>query len=120
MQKDERDLIDVLKFELKFLEDGGYDRLSREPWRPQYIFEDSPTCVNYGSKPEPSHCSECVLMHLVPPESRKMPMPCRHIRLNAAGETLQFGILLLSRSSLSLANQVHILPTGSLWSNTIY
>ena len=41
MQKDERDLLDVLKFELQFLEDGGYGRSARTPWRPQYIFEDS-------------------------------------------------------------------------------
>ena len=26
MQKDERDLLEVLKFELEFLEDGGYGR----------------------------------------------------------------------------------------------
>ena len=30
MQKDERDLLDVLKFELNFLEKGGYGRSSRE------------------------------------------------------------------------------------------
>jgi len=41
MQKDERDLLEVLKFELKFLEQGGYGRSPRTPWRPQYIFEDS-------------------------------------------------------------------------------
>jgi hypothetical protein len=44
MQKDERDLLDVLKFELSFLEKGGYGRSPREAWRPVYIFEDSPTC----------------------------------------------------------------------------
>ncbi len=43
MRKDER----VLKFELEFLEKGGYGRSPREPWRPQFIFEDSPTCMNY-------------------------------------------------------------------------
>jgi len=41
MQKDERDLLEVLKFELTFLEQGGYGRSPRTPWRPQYIFEDS-------------------------------------------------------------------------------
>ena len=38
MHKDERDLLDVLKFELAFLEKGGYGRSPREPWRPRYIF----------------------------------------------------------------------------------
>ena len=88
MQKDERDLLEVLKFELEFLEKGGYGRSPRTPWRPQYILEDSLTCMNYDSKENPSPCSECVLMHLVPPELRSEKIPCRHIPLNASGETL--------------------------------
>jgi hypothetical protein len=88
MQKDERDLLDVLKFELEFLEKGGYGRSPREPWRPQFIFEDSPTCMNFDCKESPGPCSACVLMQLVPPESRAERIPCRHIALNDAGETL--------------------------------
>ncbi len=88
MQKDERDLLEVLKSELQFLEDGGYGRSPRTPWRPQYIFEDSPTCMNYDSKENPGPCSDCVLMHLVPPELRSERIPCRHIPLNASGESL--------------------------------
>ena len=88
MQKDERDLLEVLKFELKFLEDGGYGRSPRTPWRPQFIFEDSLTCMNYDSRENPRPCSECALMHLVPPELRSAKIPCRHIPLNESGETL--------------------------------
>jgi hypothetical protein len=88
MQKDERDLLEVLKFELEFLEQGGYGRSPRSPWRPQYIFEDSPTCMNYDSKENPGPCSDCVLMHLVPPERRSEKIPCRHIPFNVSGETL--------------------------------
>jgi hypothetical protein len=88
MQKDERDLLEVLKFELQFLEDGGYGRSPRTPWRPQYIFEDSLTCMNYDSKENPGPCSDCVLMHLVPPERRFEKIPCRHIPFNVFGETL--------------------------------
>jgi hypothetical protein len=89
MQKDERDLLEVLKSELKFLEDGGYGRSPRTPWRPQfYIFEDSLTCMNYDSKENPSPCSDCVLMHLVPPEHCSEKIPCRHIPFNVSGETL--------------------------------
>lgn len=88
MFKDERDLLDVLKFELRFLESGGYGRSPRAPWRPQFIFEDSPTCMNYDCKENPGPCSECVLMALVPPEARGEKIPCRHIPLNAVGETL--------------------------------
>lgn len=88
MQKDERDLLEVLKFELNFLEKGGYGRSPREPWRPAFIFEDSPTCMNYDCQKDPRPCSDCVLMQLVPPELRFGKAPCRQIRLNTAGETL--------------------------------
>ena len=88
MHKDERDLIEVLKFELNFLEKGGYGSSPREPWRPKFIFEDSPTCMNYDCKENPAPCSDCVLMQLVPPEFRFGKIPCRQIPLNAVGETL--------------------------------
>ena len=90
MQKDERDLLDVLKFELNFLEKGGYGRSVRTPWRPQFIFEDSPTCANYDNDAEHRiQCSDCVLMQLVPPEGWSKDIPCRHIPFNEAGETLE-------------------------------
>jgi len=88
MQKDERDLLEVLKFELQFLEHGGYGRSQRMSWRPQYIFEDSLTCMTYDSKENPGPCSDCVLMQLVPPECRSEKIPCRHIPFNTSGETL--------------------------------
>jgi len=76
MQKDERDLLEVLKFELKFLEDGGYGRSPRASWRPQLIFEDSPTCMNFNSAEDPGPCRDCVLIQLVPPELRSEEIPC--------------------------------------------
>jgi len=88
MAKDERDLLEVLKFELNFLEKGGYGRSPREPWRPRFIFEDSPTCMNYDCKENPSPCNDCILMHWVPPESKEEKIPCRHIPLGPSGETL--------------------------------
>ncbi|MGC1835280.1 MAG: hypothetical protein WA714_19635 [Candidatus Acidiferrales bacterium] len=88
MQNDERDLLEVLKFELNFLEKGGYGRSPREAWRPQFVFEDSPTCMNYDSKEHPEPCSHCVLMQLVPPPFRSAKIPCRHIPMNEAGEGL--------------------------------
>jgi hypothetical protein len=88
MKHDERDLLEVLKFELEFVEKGGYGRSPRDRWRAPQIFEDSPACMNYDSKDNPAPCGECVLMELVPPEFRTGKVPCRHIRLNAAGDTL--------------------------------
>ncbi|HJY86130.1 MAG TPA: hypothetical protein VKE24_04760 [Candidatus Acidoferrales bacterium] len=88
MRRDKRDLLEVLKFELEFLEKGGYGRSPRTPWRPQFIFEDSPTCMNYDSKDNPGPCSDCVLMQLVPAERRGEKIPCRHFPLNPEGETV--------------------------------
>ena len=87
MQKDERDLLEVLKFELKFLEDGGYGRSPSARWRPQLIFEDSPTCLNFNSE-EHDPCTDCVLIQLVPPEFRSAQIPCRHIPFDSSGENL--------------------------------
>ena len=46
MALDEHQTLELLKFELKFVEDGGYGRSPRTPWRPPYIFEDSASCPN--------------------------------------------------------------------------
>ena len=88
MPQDHRDILDVLKFELNFLTKGGYGHSPREPWRPQLFFEDSPTCMNYDCKENPSPCNECVLMQFVPAERRGEKIPCRYIPLTRAGETL--------------------------------
>ena len=107
MQKDERDLLEVLKFELQFLEDGGYGRSPRTPWRPQYILEDSLTCMNYDSKENPGPCSDCVLMQLVPPGRRSEKIPCRHIPFDDAGDTLD--------SLYRYSNQIETEETVGNW-----
>jgi len=89
MQHDERDLLEVLKDELQFLEKDGYSLSQTFSWRPLGIFEDSATCPNYGLTDKPHPCDECVLMKLVPQERRHERIPCRHIPLNAFGETLE-------------------------------
>lgn len=88
--KDRRDLIEVLKRELEFLESGGYQLFLREPWRAQLVFEDSPSCPNSMLEQKEVPCEECVLMELVPKERREERIPCRHIPLNGAGETIEY------------------------------
>ena len=89
MRKDDRDLLDVLKFELRFLQKGGYGRLTRAPWRAPLIFEDSPICMNYDARGDRAPCSECLLIQFVPPQHQAEKIPCRHIPLDAAGQTLE-------------------------------
>ncbi len=87
MPKDDRNLLEVLKFELEFLEQGGYGRLPREAWRPRFVFEDSPTCMNFNSK-DREPCDECLLMQFVPQDARSEQTPCIHIPLSPTGETI--------------------------------
>jgi hypothetical protein len=89
MQKDTRDLLDVLKFELQVLERGGYGSSPREPWRQHLAFEDSPSCMNYDANENPAPCEECVLMQLVPAAQRGAKIPCRQIPLTKEEETLE-------------------------------
>ena len=90
MAQDDRDLLDLLTFELKFLEDGGYGRSPRTPWIRQRAFEDSITCPNFGDPSRPHPCSECLLMKFVPRELKDQDSPCRLIPLNGKGETIDY------------------------------
>lgn len=81
-------LLDVLQAELTFLESGGYSSRARFPWRPNFVFEDSPTCPNFGAKEERRSCLECPLMQFVPEERKKMAHPCRQIPLTPEGESV--------------------------------
>lgn len=88
MVKDNRDLLEVLKFELRFLEDGGYGRSPHTPRRASRIFEDSLTCMNFNTQDGRTPCSSCLLMKYVPPSRAAEQIPCRHIPLNLEGQTL--------------------------------
>lgn len=90
MAQDKSDLLELLRFELKFLEDGGYGRSPHTPWRRQFVFEDSPTCLNFGDPARPHPCSECLLMEFVPAELRDQASPCRLIPLTDKGETIDY------------------------------
>lgn len=85
---DERDVLEVLKFELNFLEQGGYGRSVHAPQTPTRIFQDSISCLNFGDPQRPHPCSECMLIDFVPDSKRHEDVPCHHIPLSPAGETV--------------------------------
>ena len=89
MASDDRDILEVLKFELSFLEQGGYGRSVRTPWKATSIFQDSLSCLNYGEPDRPHPCEECLLMKFVPEASRNETVPCHHIPITERGETLE-------------------------------
>lgn len=88
MAKDDRDILELLKFELNFLEQGGYGRSVRTPWKPTTAFLDSITCINFGDPERTRPCDECLLMDFVPGDAREREVPCHHIPLNTKGETV--------------------------------
>lgn len=88
MSSDKRDILDVLRFELSFLEQGGYGRSVRTPWKPTSIFQDSLSCINFNDPERPHPCNECLLTDLVPANCQDESVPCHHIPLNQEGETV--------------------------------
>lgn len=86
--QDRNHVVAILKAELAFLQQGGYRRGPRYPWRPNFVFEDSPTCLNYKDKVEQQPCAACPLIEFVPEERREVRFPCRHIHLTDQGETV--------------------------------
>jgi hypothetical protein len=88
MSTDNRDVLEVLKAELNFIEKGGYGKPAGEPWVPTSIFQGSPSCLNLGDPARTHPCSECLLSDLVPPEDLSQPVPCHYIPLTENGETV--------------------------------
>lgn len=87
MSDDKRDVLEVLKFELSFLEQG-VGRSVRTPWKATSILQDSPSCLNFNDPARPHACNECLLTDLVSPEFRKEDIPCHFIPLNNLSETV--------------------------------
>ena len=89
MAKDDRDILEILKDELNFIEKGGYGRSVRTPWQAKSLFLDSLTCINFAG-PEHTHpCNECHLIDFVTSENQGEEVPCHSIPLNDAGETIE-------------------------------
>lgn len=84
----QRDVFDALKFELTFLERGGYERSVREPRKALSIFQDSPSCPHYAAQTRTQSCADCFLIDFVPAEKRGEAVPCHHIPLNDCGDTV--------------------------------
>ncbi len=88
MSSDKRDILEALKFELAFLEQGGYGRSVHAPRTPTRIFQDSLSCINFCEPTRPHPCSECFLTDFVPENAQKEDVPCHHIPLNPRGDTV--------------------------------
>ena len=86
---DKRDVLEVLKEELDFIEKGGYGRSVRTPWQEKSTFRDSLSCINYSYSYRAHPCNECHLLSFVGPEHRTQEVPCHFIPLNTDGDTIE-------------------------------
>ena len=89
MARDDRDILELLREELAFLEQGGYGRSVRTPWLPKSAFQDSLTCINYADPNRTRPCEECHLIDFVADEHHAESVPCHYIALNEAGQTIE-------------------------------
>jgi hypothetical protein len=83
-----RRLLQMLREERSFFRTGGYGRPFRSEWRPTLLFRDSPTCINFTSTGDLDPCRKCPLLLLVPPLKRDEAIPCHHIEIDSAGNTV--------------------------------
>ena len=89
MAKDDRDILELLKEELAFVEQGGYGRSVRTPWLPKSAFQDSLICLNYAYPGHDHPCAECELIDFVANQQQAEAVPCHYIALNEAGDTIE-------------------------------
>lgn len=87
MSEDRRDILEVLRYELNFLEQGGYSRNLRQG-RKISPFQDTLSCLNFGEPLRKHTCQECFLYDFVPEESRTEDVPCHFIPLDEAGTSV--------------------------------
>jgi hypothetical protein len=83
-----RDLIRTLQEELEFFEEQGYGHTFRSLWRPTLLFRDSPICLNCRTSDPLLPCIKCRLIQFVPEQKRDLFMPCHHIPLDRARNTI--------------------------------
>jgi len=88
MSDDKRDVLELLKSELRFLEGKGCENSARTPRRPAAMFLDSHSCINFGDPQRARPCSDCWLTDFVPALFQGEDIPCYHIPLNSQGETI--------------------------------
>ncbi len=87
MPNDHRDILEILRYELNFLEQGGCVQTKREGRLPS-PFRDTQVCLNFGDPLQSHACHECFLYDFVPEDSRTANVPCHYIPLDPAGHRM--------------------------------
>jgi hypothetical protein len=87
MPRDAHELLQILRYELNYIEQGGFER-DHALLGTESPFQGTIACINFGDPIQAHECRECLLAEFVPAEKLTEDVPCHHIRLNATGETL--------------------------------
>jgi hypothetical protein len=87
MPQDVREVLQILRYELNYLEQGGFERDSALLGI-QSPFLGTFACINFGDPLRSHACRNCLLHQFVPADKMTEEFPCHHIRLNDAGETV--------------------------------
>ena len=87
MSRDHRDVLEILRYELNFLEQGGHVHTNGEGRLPS-PFRNTQICLNFGDPLRPHACHECFLYDLVPEDARIEDVPCHFIPLDPAGHRM--------------------------------
>lgn len=87
MSETKRELLEILRYELNVIEQGGYRR-ARKADPKASPFRSNLCCLNYNVPHRPHACHECQLYQLVPEEKRIEDVPCHHIPLDGSGRTI--------------------------------
>ncbi len=101
MPETKKDIVQVLRYELNYLEQGGYESATKEG-ELKSPFRGSFTCINYNNPLRPHACNQCPLYEFVPPSARTEDVPCHHIVLGG-GETVSTLMQSGSRERLMFA-----------------
>lgn len=78
MAWDKREVIGLLRLEIENIRRRGFSP----------VFRDSVLCINAGTRRVSDDCEQCLLMQFVPSGVREAKLPCHHIPLNEAGDTV--------------------------------
>ena len=87
MATDQRDALEVLRFELYLIEQGAYHVAERRA-APLAFFKDSPTCLDFGENDGRNSCRNCLLSEFIPGRYQNETAACHRIPLDAAGNTI--------------------------------
>ena len=81
-------LLQALRFELDFLDRGGYRKSGQWSFAEPSFFEDSPVCSNAHEGGNRIPCRDCILTTFIPRDRSESAKACHFIPLDEKGSTV--------------------------------